>query len=318
MHHDRAISGVGRPQRLAVISCRTPGPAHYSRIGCRFSTRASTRGRRNTKPTELPWSPSSPSSSNSRPKLVRAAADEAWRIEWKYSRYRRGSIIDEINRANGRRFEVDEETARLLEFATEMYGLSKQRFDITSGVLRRVWNFDGGSQVPSSQDIEAVLELVGWHRVDWSSPWLQMPAGMEIDLGGIGKEYAVDRAAAILREQAPTSCLLNFGGDLIVTRVPQGFDHWRVGIDCSGPEISAPAKLLQLRVGALATSGDSRRHVLRGGRRLGHILDPATGWPIRGAPSAVTVAADSCTEAGMLSTLAILEGEGAERFRETF
>ncbi len=249
--------------------------------------------------------------------LVRAAADEAWRIEWKYSRYRSGSIVGEINRANGHRFEVDEETARLLEFATEMYALSKRRFDITSGVLRRVWNFDGGSRVPSSRDIEAVLELVGWHRVDWSAPWLRMPAGMEIDLGGIGKEYAVDRAAAALREQATGSCLLNFGGDLIATRFPQGFDHWRVGIDCSGPGTSAPAHLLQLRVGALATSGDARRFVLRDGERLGHLLDPVTGWPILDAPSAVTVAADSYTEAGMLSTLAILEGEGAERFLDS-
>ena len=69
---------------------------------------------------------------------------------------------------------------------------------------------------------------------------------------------------------------------------------------------------LQLRAGALATSGDARRFLLKDGVRYGHILDPRTGWPVRGAPRSVSVAAPSCTEAGVLSTLAMLQGAGAE------
>ena len=66
--------------------------------------------------------------------------------------------------------------------------------------------------------------------------------------------------------------------------------------------------------GALATSGDSRRYILRDGVRYGHILDPRSGWPVREAPRSVTVAAATCTEAGMLATLAMLEGPAAESF----
>lgn len=141
-----------------------------------------------------------------------------------------------------------------------------------------------------------------------------MPAGMEIDLGGIGKEYAVDKAAELLRQASDVSCLVNLGGDLVVTRQPRLRDCWTVGIESTGAEGSLPASLLKLKVGALATSGDARRYLKKGKRRYGHILDPRTGWPVPNAPRSVTVAADTCTQAGMLSTLAMLEGDGAEAF----
>jgi thiamine biosynthesis lipoprotein len=137
---------------------------------------------------------------------------------------------------------------------------------------------------------------------------------MEIDLGGIGKEYAVDRAAALVRPLS-TKCLLNFGGDLLALG-PQGAGApWRVGIESVTAEATA-AKHIELRVGALATSGDARRFLLKDGQRYGHILDPKTGWPVAGAPRSVTVAAATCTEAGMLATLALLQGADAERFLE--
>jgi thiamine biosynthesis lipoprotein len=69
-----------------------------------------------------------------------------------------------------------------------------------------------------------------------------------------------------------------------------------------------------LERGALATSGDSRRYLLKGGIRYGHILHPRTGWPVRGAPRSVTVAASSCTEAGMLATMALLHGDRAQAY----
>lgn len=75
--------------------------------------------------------------------------------------------------------------------------------------------------------------------------------------------------------------------------------------------------LLELEHGALATSGDSRRFLLKDGVRYGHILDPRTGWPVADAPRSVTVAASSCTEAGLLATLAMLEGPGARTFLES-
>jgi thiamine biosynthesis lipoprotein len=138
---------------------------------------------------------------------------------------------------------------------------------------------------------------------------------MEIDLGGIGKEYAVDRAGARAREIWPR-CLLNFGGDLLAFGA--GIDHngWTVGIE-GLTATGLPAARISLALGALATSGDARRFLLKAGKRYGHILDPRTGWPVEHAPRSVTVAAPSCTHAGMLATFAMLHGAKAEAFLES-
>jgi thiamine biosynthesis lipoprotein len=108
--------------------------------------------------------------------------------------------------------------------------------------------------------------------------------------------------------------LINFGGDLRVSRpLPHG--PWKVGIERPDSERKA-AMMLEVEYGALATSGDSHRFLLKDGVRYGHILDPRTGWPVPDAPRSVTVAASSCTEAGLLSTLAMLKGKEACRFLE--
>lgn len=245
-------------------------------------------------------------------RVVALAAGEAARIEAKFSRYRRGNIIDAINTAEGRTVVVDAETGGLLDYAARLYELSDGLFDVTSGVLRRVWRFDGGDRVPSREAIAELLPRVGWDKVVWRAPELTLPPGMEIDLGGIGKEYAVDRAAA-LAQQLSTNCLLNFGGDLLALGSQAGGAPWRVGIE-SVTEAGAAARQIDLSVGALATSGDARRYLLKDGRRYGHVLDPTTGWPVADAPRSVTVAAPTCTEAGMLATLALLQGAAAEAF----
>ena len=247
-------------------------------------------------------------------RLTQVAADEAWRIEDKFSRYRADNVVALINTSQGRPVEVDEETASLLDFAATLHQLSEGRFDITSGVLREVWTFDGGDRIPPASAVEKVLERVGWHRVNWESPVLTMQPGMEIDFGGIAKEYAVDRAAKAVAEAAACSAVVNFGGDLAVSRAPRQRQSWRVGIEPVAEDQRPGARVLDIRTGALATSGDSRRFVLRDGVRYGHILDPRSGWPVEGAPRSVTVAADTCTQAGMLSTLAMLEGDNAEAF----
>jgi thiamine biosynthesis lipoprotein len=245
-------------------------------------------------------------------RLTDIAAAEAWRVEDKFSRYAADNIVARINSADGAPVEVDTETGSLLDFANTLHDVSDGRFDITSGVLREVWRFDGSDNLPGSDDVERVLQRIGWHRVDWQPPTLCMQPGMEIDLGGIGKEYAVDRVAQLLREASQSSVLINFGGDIAVTRPPADRKGWKVGIESvSGP---GAEKIIELGAGALATSGDARRFLLRDGVRYSHILDPRNGWPVRNAPRSITVAADTCTQAGMLSTLAMLEGRNAEAF----
>ncbi len=244
--------------------------------------------------------------------LTALVATEAWRIEDKFSRYLGGNIIAEINSANGRPIEVDEETAQLLDFAATLHQLSDGAFDITSGVLRRAWTFDGGDRIPADETVTELLHLVGWKRCEWQAPVLQLPQNMEIDLGGIGKEYAVDRAVLELRASADIPCLVNFGGDLAITGPPQLRNAWSIGIE--GIELDAADKLIELRQGAIATSGDARRFVRRNGIRYGHVIDPRTGWPVSDAASSITVAADTCTQAGTLATLAMLRGRDAEQF----
>jgi thiamine biosynthesis lipoprotein len=151
---------------------------------------------------------------------------------------------------------------------------------------------------------------------------------MEIDLGGIGKEYAVDRVLALLRTRTAQPLLVNFGGDLAVSGPRHDGSAWAVGIEQPGepgaPEAAAGAMapaavqraagVIELSAGALATSGDARRFLLKDGVRYGHILDPRSGWPVRDAPRSVTVAAPTCVEAGMLATLAMLQGREAEHW----
>jgi thiamine biosynthesis lipoprotein len=147
-----------------------------------------------------------------RPAMVAIAHAEAERIEAKFSRYRADSVVGRIHAAGGRPVPVDEETAQLLDYATELHRLSEGRFDITSGVLRRAWTFDGGSHVPTEAELAAILPFVGWTKATWRERTLTLPSGMEIDLGGIGKEYAVDRAAALVEAASRDAVLVNFGG----------------------------------------------------------------------------------------------------------
>jgi len=242
------------------------------------------------------------------------AAQEAWRVEKKYSRYRGDSLTAWIHENRGTRVAVDRETASLLDFARQCYELSDGLFDVTAGVLRQAWKFDGSDRLPDPAAVERLLPRVGFDKLEWQSPHLFLPAGMELDFGGMGKEYAVDRAYELLAARIEVPFLVNFGGDLRANRPPlQG--AWQVGIERPDTEQQA-MMLLELQHGALATSGDSRRYLLKDGVRYSHILDPRTGWPVPKAPRSVTVAASSCTEAGLLSTLALLHGARAKEFLE--
>jgi len=246
--------------------------------------------------------------------VLERARTEALRIEHKFSRYRNDNLVHAINHANGRTVAVDDETALLLDYAATCYELSGGTFDITSGALRRVWTFDGREQIPDRDAIADALRHVGWSRVTWHDHALTLPAGMEVDFGGIGKEYAVDRAAAEIATCTDAAFLINFGGDLSATGPRRGGRSWIVGVEDPGRVGEIGAARIELVRGAVATSGDARRFVTVAGKRLGHILDPHTGWPVENAPRSVTVMAGTCIEAGSLATLSILRGADAERF----
>jgi len=135
-------------------------------------------------------------------------------------------------------------------------------------------------------------------------------------VGGIGKEYAVDRTARLIFRELKSGVLINYGGDLYALGPRQDGEPWAVGVD--DPEATGLRQIgaVNLSKGGLATSGDARRYLLKDGVRYSHILDPTTGWPVPDAPRAVTVIAETCLEAGMLSTLAMLQGNRAREFLE--
>jgi len=248
--------------------------------------------------------------------ITHIAEEEAQRIESKFSRYRSNNIVDRINRSDGKPVQVDQEAALLIDYAKTCYDISDGMFDITSGVLRRAWKFDGSSHVPGKNEVEFLLKRVGWWRVRWDGAMLSIPSGMEIDFGGIGKEYAVDRTAHLIAAKTHSPFLVNYGGDLFASGLRRGNRTWAVGID--DPERTGEAALYRLDISraGLATTGDARRYVLHEGKRLSHILNPKTGWPVVDAPRSVTVVARTCLEAGTLSTIAFLQGPNARKFLE--
>lgn len=244
--------------------------------------------------------------------IVKMIAAEAWRIEQKFSRYRDDNITFKINHAAGEVIEVDAETARLLDFSDQLFQMSDGMFDVTSGVLRKAWRFDKSDNIPDTDQINELLPIIGWQKVEWNNPYLKLEANMEIDLGGIGKEYAVDRCTQLVREMSETSVLINFGGDLAITRPRKDGTRWTIGRLTSDP--SKAVAVIKLKQGALATSGDAHRFLEKDGKRYCHVLNPKTGWPVEDPPHTISVAAPTCIEAGMLSTLALLQGNKAEEF----
>jgi thiamine biosynthesis lipoprotein len=242
--------------------------------------------------------------------VLAEAIKETQRIEHKYSRYRKDNIVHKINEGLGGEIKVDGETARLLDFSERLFELSNGVFDITSGVFRKLWKFDGGSKIPPRSEAKKLMAQVGWQKVRWSNPSLTLLPGMQIDLGGIGKEYAVDSVAQKIAAITTAPVLINFGGDIFATSPPSK-RSWTVGVNVHDKSKKVH---IQLKSGGLATSGDANRYVENNGKRYSHILNAKTGWPVSNAPHTVTVAAKTCIEAGMLATLTLTKGKYAEQF----
>lgn len=255
--------------------------------------------------------------------ITEQAAKEAFRIEQKFSRYRDDNIVYAINQAQGQSIAIDTETFQLLTFANTCFEISDGLFDITSGVLRRAWKFDGSDNVPDEETVHKLLAFIGWNRVEFNQQQMTMPAGFEIDLGGIGKEYAVDCVAKLCTTLAPAiSILVNFGGDIQVTQPKNEGKYWLVGIEMP---VHAPVKtenndttyktvMVKIARGGLATSGDANRYLLKNDVRYSHVLNPHIGKPIIDGPRSITVASDHCVQAGLMATLALLQGKQAEQF----
>ena len=237
--------------------------------------------------------------------LAQAAITEVRRIETKYSRYRADSVIGRINaQAGGDAVALDAETEALLHYARTLYDHSEGRFDITSGVLRRAWDFRSG-QVPDADTLAPLLALIGWPKAVFGDHALRLPrAGMEIDFGGFGKEYAADRAAGVLQALGVRHGYVNLGGDLYVIGPQPDGQPWMIAIQ-DPRQANGVAASIPVSAGGLATSGDYERYFEAGGQRYCHVLDPASGMPVRHWRS-VSVLAPAAIAAGSYATIAML------------
>ncbi|MCX7174425.1 MAG: FAD:protein FMN transferase [Proteobacteria bacterium] len=247
--------------------------------------------------------------------LAQAAIDEVNRIEVKYSRYRPDSIVSRINAAAGLDpVDCDDETWALLEYAEALFQSSNGLFDITSGVLRQAWDFKL-PRIPSEDELARVRRLIGWSRVERNKRRIHLPlAGMEMDFGGFGKEYAADRAGAILAERGVRHGYVNLAGDMRVLGPKPDGQPWMMGIldPRRKDRLLATIPVVQ---GGLATSGDYERFFELDGRRYCHVLDPRSGQPVTHWRT-VSVLAPLAVVAGNCTTIAMLKQADGLTFLE--
>ena len=252
--------------------------------------------------------------------LAQASIDEVHRIEAQFSRYRADSIISRINAAAGQEpVDCDDETWALLEYADTLYTSSGGLFDITSGVLRRAWDFRN-PRLPSDEDLSSLRKLIGWTRVERNNRRVRLPqAGMEIDFGGFGKEYAADRAGIILAAQGVRHGYVNLAGDMHILGPKPDGRPWMIGIQDPRNKGQLVATI-PVTKGGLATSGDYERFFELDGKRYCHVLDPVSGWPVTywrtvSVVAPLAVVAGNCTTIAMLKQsegLAFLKASGMD------
>ncbi len=239
--------------------------------------------------------------------ISKAIIDDVNRLEEDYSRYRPDSILSKINRiaAKGGCITVNQETASLLNYAATCYQQSDGLFDITSGILRQIWNFKN-QVIPSQQQIDLICKNIGWQNLNWSEPELEFPKpGIELDFGGIVKEYAVDRAAVIAENLGMKYGMINLGGDIRVVGPQYNGEAWLIGIKLPDNKQHTLEKIYLSR-GALASSGDYERCITVNNKRYGHVFNPKTGWPVSHL-TATSVVSDLCVVAGSAATIAMLK-----------
>ena len=248
---------------------------------------------------------------------IAAAIGQVERLDRKYSHYRDDSLLADwcASAGSGRVFELDAESAALFGLAALLHAQSGGLFDITAGALTRLWDRPQQT-LPEPTEIDAARACIGWQHLSWQRPLLRLAlAGLRLDLGGLVKEYAADRAAQACIELGIAAGVVELGGDVRVMGPHLDGSPWRIGI--RHPRAAGTLARIDVREGGLATSGDYERALIVDGRRYSHIVDPRSGWPIQSCAS-VSVRAGSCLAAGAAATLAMLLGAevGAGYLRE--
>jgi thiamine biosynthesis lipoprotein len=244
--------------------------------------------------------------------LLEMAFEEVERLEDMLSNYRPSSELSRINRQAAHAPVVtDPEMFSFLETALDFSRRSDGAFDITVGPLARAWGFfRGQGRRPSREELALARRDVGWRKVQLDPRQRAvrfLAPGVQLDPGGIGKGYAVDRVIALLREAGVQAALVDAASSTIAALgAPPGEPGWLVQVPHPGDRARSVSTVL-LRDSALSTSGSSAQFFRAGRRTYSHIFDPRTGRPVQGMLQD-TVVAPSATPADALSTALFVLG----------
>jgi thiamine biosynthesis lipoprotein len=245
---------------------------------------------------------------------VGLAMKEIEEIDKKVDYYDPQSDISKLNKIagknSGKPTPASSDLIAIIETSKELSRQSGGAFDITLGPVIRLWNFNGKARVPPMPQLSRSLELVGMENVDVdreNKTVLFKNAGMSLDLGGVAKGYAADRAIAVLKRKGIKNALVTTGSTTVCMGRKADGKPWIIGIQ-HPRKADKTLGTLELTQKSLSTSGDYQRYFVQGGKRYHHILDPKTGLPAKGCRSVTVVTDRSCTEADILSTAAFVMG----------
>lgn len=254
---------------------------------------------------------------------VPAAFAEIKRIDALMNLYDVNSETAKINAMAGQHpVKVSSDMVFVLEKAQYYSELTEGAFDVTIGPLTTLWGIGkNGDTIPDQEEIEQARTLVDYRQLQidqqQQTVFLTKP-GMMIDLGSVGKGYAVDQAIAVLKRYQVQSALVNAGGSIRVLGNKPDKTPWRIGVQHPRVNDGLVAKVALTQWDALDTSGDYQRFFIKDGIRYHHILDPKTGLPSRGVISN-TVAMNRALDADIINTaLAILNQQAGAKILESF
>jgi len=222
-------------------------------------------------------------------------------------------LMQLCSKAGGDPVPVSADLFTVLARSQEVAKKSDGAFDITVGPLVRLWRISRRTQkLPDPEKLAKAKELVGYAKVrlDPEKRTVQLTkAGMQLDLGGIGKGFAADAALAVLKKDGIARALVAAGGDIAVSGPPPDADGWKIGIQPLEDPDADPARYLLLRDAAVSTSGDAEQFVEIDGKRYSHILDPKTGLGLIGRMSVTVVARNGLTADPLTKVVAVLGPE---------
>ena len=251
-------------------------------------------------------------------RAARIVFSEIKRIEDLLSIYRPDSEISRLNEQG--KLYASPDTLYIIRKAKEFGEVTGGTFDITVGPLMNLWGFkDKKYYIPKDEEIKNILNLVGFDKIslDNTKNMIEFQvSGMQIDLGGIAKGYAVDCAVKRLKEKGIQSCLINAGGQIYCLGDKFG-QPWRISI--RNPRDEGSAGYLELKDRAVATSGDYEQYFIKDKKRYAHILNPKTGYPVNSGITSVTVIApDGLTADALTTAIFVLGKENGEKLAKKF